>query len=78
MNFELSDIEDEAGVYYVNLSATILAQLASWSSSLAPILASFILGPCAYTVCQKDLSKARSNNPDKLLTPYQLALILRF
>lgn len=69
---------DEPGIYYVNLNATFLVFIASWSSSLAPILVSFVLALAAYPICRQYLGQARSNLREGLLTPYQLALTLRF
>ncbi|CAD0089684.1 unnamed protein product [Aureobasidium mustum] len=37
------DTLDEAGVYYVNISSTYLVFIASWSSSVVPMLATFLL-----------------------------------
>jgi hypothetical protein len=69
---------DEAGIYYVNLSATILIFIASWSSSLATILAGFIMALASYPIARRHLQDARAYKPQQLLTPFQLALTLRF
>ncbi len=77
-NLRLLEQQDEKGVYYVNISSTILVFLASWSSSLAPMLASFALALIAYPVAKTYLREERAERPEKLLTPYQLLLTLRF
>jgi hypothetical protein len=69
---------DEPGIYYVNLNATFLVFLASWSSSVAPMLVSFALALAAYPICRQYLGQAQANIRRELLTPYQLALTLRF
>lgn len=78
-NLKLLEQQDEKGVYYVNISSTILVFIASWSSSLAPMLASFALALIAYPVAKTYLREGRTESPEKLLfTPYQLFLTLRF
>jgi len=77
-NLQLEGTKDEPGIYYVNLNATFLVFIASWSSSVAPMLASFVLVLAAYPICREYLNQARANRSEELLTPYQLALTLRF
>ena len=77
-NLRLSDDQDEKGVYYVNISSTILVFIASWSSSLAPALASFALALVGYPVARRYLREERAERNGKLLTPYQLFLTLQF
>lgn len=75
---QLHGTTDEPRVYYVNLSATVLVFIASWSSSLAPMLVGFVLALAAYPICRQYLNQARASSRQELLTPYQLALTLRF
>jgi hypothetical protein len=77
-NLRLAEQQAQGGYYYVDISSTILVFIASWSSSLAPALASFALALIAYPVSKAYLREARAENPGKLLTPYQLFLALRF
>lgn len=77
-HLQLEGAKDEPGIYYVNLNATFIVFIASWSSSVAPMLASFILVLAAYPICRQYLGQARANLIRELLTPYQLALTLRF
>src|SRR5437868_6011330 len=41
--FQSSTVAEEPGVFYVNYSATKLALVASWSSSIAPLLPVFLM-----------------------------------
>jgi predicted PurR-regulated permease PerM len=77
-NLQLANTEDEPGIYYININATFLVFIASWSSSLAPLLAGFILALALYPISRKYLEEARAGRSQNLLTPYQLALTLRF
>jgi len=77
-HLQLEGTRDEPGIYYVDLNATFIVFIASWSSSVAPMLASFILVLAAYPICRQYLGQARANLTRELLTPYQLALTLRF
>lgn len=78
LNF--SGLTDESDVYYVNLSATFITAVASWSSSLAPLLVGFILALYSYPLSKGYLKQVRRgfNNDPNLFTPYQLAIALRF
>jgi hypothetical protein len=77
-NLLVTGAQDEAGVYYVNIEATVLIFISSWSSSLAPILTSFVLALAAYPIARKLLQDTRAHRLQQLLTPYQLALTLKF
>ena len=69
---------DEPGIYYVNLSVTHFTFIASWSSTLAPMLVGFVLALASYPICRRYLAQVRSNPERELPTPYQLALTLMF
>lgn len=73
-NLRFSGDADEPGVYYVNISATVLIFIASWSSSLATFLTSSIMALAAYPIAGQYLRDARSHNPQLLLTPFQFGL----
>jgi hypothetical protein len=77
-NLRLLVEPNEGGVYYVRLSSTILVFIASWSSSLAPTLATFAFALVAYPMAGKYLRAAKAERTNDLMTPYQLFLILRF
>ncbi|KAK9434807.1 hypothetical protein VB005_09592 [Metarhizium brunneum] len=81
----LSDIrgatasENDDSVIYVNLSATTLTVLASWSSTIAPLTLTYILSlasfPAAREMIREAVNTLRSGSGT--LTPYQLSLMLR-
>jgi hypothetical protein len=73
-------LTDGPGVYYVNLSATFITAVASWSSTLAPLLVGFILALYSYPLSKSYLHQTRrgQHNDPNLFTPYQLAIALRF
>jgi hypothetical protein len=66
------------GVIYVDLNATFLIFIASWSSRLAPSLAGFAVALASYPAARRYLQTVRQGDARRLLTPYQLALTLRF
>ncbi|KAH8728090.1 hypothetical protein GQ44DRAFT_769616 [Phaeosphaeriaceae sp. PMI808] len=68
---------DQSNAYFVRISATILVTVASWSSTIAPILIGFAVTLISYPVA-KNLMKASANtDTEKLPTPFQLSLIIR-
>ncbi|KAE9379858.1 hypothetical protein N431DRAFT_325025 [Stipitochalara longipes BDJ] len=73
-NLQVPGATDEPGIYYVNLNVSTFTFIASWSSTLAPMLVGFVLALAAYPICRQYMGQARG----ELLTPYQLALTLRF
>jgi hypothetical protein len=77
-NLRPDGLQDEPGIYYVNLSGTFLVFVASWASSVAPMLASFVLALASYPISKKYLDHAQDQVPEGWLTPYQLALTLIF
>ncbi|KAI8632831.1 hypothetical protein F5Y19DRAFT_462619 [Xylariaceae sp. FL1651] len=68
---------DEPGVYYVNLSATVLIFISSWSSSLGPLLLSFLMTLASYPLARHYWLDIREQKPT-LPTPFQFALSLKF
>ncbi|OQV08682.1 hypothetical protein CLAIMM_12910 [Cladophialophora immunda] len=71
------DIVDEPGIYYVDLSATVLIFIASWSSTLGPLLAGFLMALASYPLSRRYWKDVQQQQPD-LPTPFQLVLILKF
>ncbi|KAH9218649.1 hypothetical protein DL95DRAFT_405681 [Leptodontidium sp. 2 PMI_412] len=67
----------EHGNIYVDISATTLTTVASWSSTVAPILVGCAITLISYPVAQQILSAGRSGRTDKLPTPFQLSLMLK-
>lgn len=70
--------ESEAGIYYVNLSSTILVFVASWSSSLAPLLGGLAMYLVAYPVASHFREAALRDRPENMPTPKQLAMMIQF
>ena len=69
--------DDESSAIYVRLSATTLITVASWSSTIAPLLVGFALTLQSYPVARSLLNAGHENQPDQLPTPFQLSLMLR-
>jgi hypothetical protein len=76
-NLKSSATSDEAGVYYVNLSATVLIFISSWSSSLGPLLLGFLMTLASYPLARHYWSEVREQKPT-LPTPFQFALSVKF
>jgi hypothetical protein len=68
----------ESDAYFVDINATTLVFIASWSSSLAPILVGFVLTLYSYSVAKDYVRLTRRKLFSSLLTPYQLSILLRF
>ncbi|KIW13043.1 hypothetical protein PV08_08230 [Exophiala spinifera] len=68
---------DEAGVYYVNLSATVLIFISSWSSSVGPLLLGFLMTLASYPLTRHYWQDIQEQKPT-LPTPFQFALSLKF
>ncbi|KAL9107527.1 MAG: hypothetical protein Q9227_007629 [Pyrenula ochraceoflavens] len=62
--------------YYVRINATALTTVSAWSSTLAPILAAFMMELWSYRTASR--LKRLSQGPDKatLPSPYQFVLLL--
>jgi hypothetical protein len=69
---------DEAGVYYVHISSTYLVFIASLSSSVVPMLATFLLALASFPIAKGVQKQSRSESRTRSLTPYQFALTLNF
>ncbi|KAI0102963.1 hypothetical protein GGR51DRAFT_573780 [Nemania sp. FL0031] len=71
-----SGTKDEAGAIYVNFSATILTTVASWSSTAAPLLLTFVISLSSFPAARKLLQASRSSGGSELPTPFQFSLML--
>jgi hypothetical protein len=66
-----------SGAYLVNYSATKLITVASWTSSVAPLLPTFVMILLSYPAASKIREASLQNRPSSLPTAYQLGLYLR-
>lgn len=76
-NLSFTGVRNEPNVIYVKISATTLTTVASWSSTVAPILVGFVISLVSYPVARRFLVAVQNNQAPQLPTPYQLSLILR-
>jgi hypothetical protein len=75
----LSDLNpqyNQSGIYYVEFSATKLVVLASVSSTVAPLLASFFMTLVSYPIAGRILSRSNGKQLAELPTPSQLGLLI--
>lgn len=75
-NLQLDDRVDSKA-YYVDISATTLITIASWASTLAPLLIASALTLASYPIARRILVASEKNDAASLPTPYQFALLLR-
>jgi hypothetical protein len=69
---------NEAGVYYVHIGSTYLVFIASLSSSVVPMLATFLLTLASFPIAKHVREQTRFESRTRSLTPYQFALTLNF
>ncbi|KAJ5389220.1 uncharacterized protein N7496_000288 [Penicillium cataractarum] len=69
--------QDDSSVYFVRISATTLTTVASWSSTIAPILVGFGCALVSYPVAKGLLTASENHEVAQLPTPFQLSLIVR-
>jgi hypothetical protein len=67
---------DEAAVYYVKFSATQLTTVASWSSTLTPLLPGLIMTLLFFPIASQIRSLSDARDMSRLPTPHQLNLLL--
>jgi hypothetical protein len=75
-NSDLATYGKDADAYYVNISATLLVFIASWSSTLAPVLVGSIATLASYVAARQTLSSQLRGDASRLTTPYQLAILI--
>jgi ABC-type transport system involved in multi-copper enzyme maturation permease subunit len=76
-NLRFTTRQSNSDAVYVDLNATLLTTVASWSSTVAPILVGFAITLLTFPVAKGMMNAANLNQPDRLPTPYQLALMIR-
>lgn len=70
------DDHDYSSAYFVRLSATTLITVASWSSTLAPILVGCAITLTSYPVARALLTASERRDAARLPTPFQLSLMV--
>ena len=76
-NLAFSDGHRDSNAIYVRISSTTLITIASWSSTLAPLLIGFTITLISYPVSKAILRAGKFGNTQDLPTPYQLSIILQ-
>ncbi|KAB8262300.1 hypothetical protein BDV32DRAFT_157426 [Aspergillus pseudonomiae] len=60
------------------MNSSVLLFLASWASSVATMLSGFMLTLASFPIARRFFQDVQSSRVDRLPTPYQLALTLKF
>lgn len=69
--------KDQSSAYFVRISATTLVTVASWSSTIAPILVGFAISLVSFPVAKGLMTASAKTDTTQLPTPFQLSLIIR-
>ncbi|RAL00752.1 uncharacterized protein BO80DRAFT_502163 [Aspergillus ibericus CBS 121593] len=69
---------DLSGAYYVNMNSSVLLFVTSWSSSLAPMLSGFLITLASFPIARRYLQDIQNGHFERLPTPYQLTLMMKF
>jgi hypothetical protein len=69
--------ELDQNAYYVNMSATTIATIASWSSSVALSLVGFAMALWTFSISSSVLAQTHGEKYTELPTPFQFALLLK-
>lgn len=79
-NLQIPSTEDDGNGIYVDLNASTILFVASWASSLAPMLTGFLMALASFPIARQLSSNIRKSLAfsSNLPTPYQLALTLKF
>jgi hypothetical protein len=68
--------QDFPDAYLVHFSATMLVTVASWSSTVAPVLIGFAITLASYPAAKDLLTASNTMDTAQLPTPFQLSLIV--
>lgn len=68
--------QDYSNAYLVNFSATTLVTVASWSSTVSPVLIGFAITLASYPAAKDLLTASNTMDTAQLPTPFQLSLII--
>jgi hypothetical protein len=75
-DFAFNESGSDPAAFYIDYDATRYTTVASWTSSIALLLPGFLTSLIWYRETQQLESDASQAKYDKLLTPYQLSLLL--
>ena len=70
-------VDIDPSAYLVNYSATRLITIASWTSSVAPLLPGFVMTLISFPAARHFLRTSQAGQEHDLPTPYQLGLYLQ-
>ncbi|KAI3049420.1 hypothetical protein CBS147352_5956 [Aspergillus niger] len=70
--------EGSSDAYYVNMNSSILLFVTSWASTLAPMLSGFLITLASFPIAKRYLENIQQGRFERLPTPYQLTLMLKF
>ena len=70
-------VDIDPSAYLVNYSATRLITIASWTSSIAPLLPGFVMILISFPAARRFLRSSQAGQENDLPTPYQLGLYLQ-
>lgn len=73
---DLTIKQDFSNAYLVRFSATMLVTVASWSSTVAPVLIGFAITLASYPAAKDLLTASNTNDTAQLPTPFQFSLIV--
>lgn len=68
--------QNHSDAYLVHFSATTLVTVASWSSTVAPVLIGFAITLASYPAAKDLVTASNMMNTAELPTPFQLSLIV--
>lgn len=77
-NLQLPSTNDDKNVVYVDMNSSVILFVASWASSLAPMLSGFLMALASFPIARQLSNNIRNGRTDSLPTPYQLGLALKF
>lgn len=76
-NLRFPGPQEDDSVILVRINATTYATIASWSSTIAPILVGFAITLSSFPITKTIIHAAENNDAKEMPTPYQFALMLR-
>ncbi|CAI7588484.1 unnamed protein product [Penicillium manginii] len=77
-NLHFPSTSNENNAIFVDLNSSVILFIASWASSLAPMLSGFLMALASFPIARQLSNNIRNGRTDSLPTPYQLGLTLKF